>query len=238
MKKLGLIGGTSWHSTIEYYRNINQAVNQFHGNNTNPPLILYNQNQALIHRYQIEDNWQAIAELFIEAGICLQKAGAASLLFCANTPHKVYDLVSKEVNIPIIHIVDATAQVVQNNNCKKVGFIGTRFSMEEQFIKDRFAQQNIEVLVPQHSSDIIELHRIIQKELTFGNIKPESKQYILKQIDTMVQNGAEGIVLGCTEFPLMISQADLDIPVFDTTQIHAEAAVHFILQNQPWNLTS
>lgn len=229
MKMLGLIGGTSWHSTAEYYRNINQSVNDYFGDNTNPPLLLFNLNQSLIHHYQKQDNWRGVADLITDAALRLQKAGAESIMFCANTPHKVFETVNEKLNIPIIHIADATAKAIQCKKITKVCFIGTKFTMEEDFITSRISKSKIEVLVPKDTSVINELHRIIQKELTFGQIRKESKQYVLSILKSMIDMGAEGVVLGCTEFPLMISQNDLTVPIFNTTDIHSKAATDYIL---------
>ena len=229
MRRLGLIGGTSWHSTIEYYRIINQATNDHFGNNTNPPLLLFNLNQALVHRYQVEDYWSAVADLVTDAARRLELAGAEAVMCCANTPHKVYQTVEQQITVPILHIADATAAAIKQQGVDAVGFIGTKFSMNEDFVTGRIAQHGIRVLIPEESNEREELHRIIQQELTFGQIKPESKQYVLDSIDSMVALGAKGIVLGCTEFPLMISAADLKIPIFNTTVIHAQAAVEFVL---------
>ena len=229
MRRLGLIGGTSWHSTIQYYRIINQAVNDHFGNNTNPPLLLANLNQAHVHRLQIEDNWQGVADLIIDAAERLQTAGAEAIVFCANTPHKCFDVVSQSIEIPILHIADATRNAIQAQGLTSVCFIGTKFSMEEDFVKKRIGSGDIEVLVPDETSTIDELHRIIQRELTFDQIIPSSKKYVIDAINAMVQQGAQGAVLGCTEFPLMIGPDDLSIPIFDTTTIHANAAAEFTL---------
>jgi len=229
MKVLGLIGGTSWHSTTEYYRNINQAVNDHFGDNTNPPLLLFNLNQSAVHAFQKEDNWEAIADLIIEAALSLQKAGAEALILCANTPHRVYELVSIRVKTPILHIADATAAFIQKKGIKKVGFIGTKFTMEQNFITDRISQRGIEVLVPKDKEVIDELHRIIQQELTFGEVKESSKAYVTNCLMSMIEQGAEGIILGCTEFPLMFTAGDLPVSVFNTTEIHSKTAVDYIL---------
>ena len=233
MKRIGLIGGTSWHSTIQYYRIINQAVNDHFNNNTNPPLLLANMNQAHIHRLQAQDNWQGVAELLIDGAKRLESAGADAVLFCANTPHKCYDIVSQAIGIPIIHIADATRNAIATRGLNSVCFIGTKFSMEQNFIKDRIARDGIEVLVPAKKETIDELHRIVQQELTFDQIIPASKAYVTNAINAMIQRGAQGVVLGCTEFPLMLKQSDLDIPIFDTTQIHATAAAAFTLNANP-----
>lgn len=230
LKTLGLIGGISWHSTVEYYSYINQMTNDEFGNNTNPPLLLFNLNQHQIHQLQREDKWDSIAFILIEAASRLQKAGAEEILFCSNTAHKVYDKVSKEISIPILHIADATGIAIQKKGLHKVGLIGTIFTMEETFISQQLRDKfNIEVIVPARPEDRLELHRIVQKELSLGIIKIETKSYILNQIELMKQRGAEGIILGSTEFPLIIKQEDVLIPTFNTTFLHSQMAVDFIL---------
>jgi aspartate racemase len=232
MKTLGLIGGLSWHSTVEYYSYINQMINDEFGNNTNPPLLLYNINQNLIQRLQRENKWDSIAFILIDASTKLQKAGAEGILFCSNTAHKVYDTVSKEVSVPLLHIADATGIAIRKRGLYKVGLIGTTFTMEENFIRQRLKDKfNIEMIVPEKQEDRLELHRIVQKELSLGIIKTETKSYILNQIDLMKQRGAEGIILGSTEFPLIIKQEDASIPLFNTTLLHSQMAVDFILGN-------
>lgn len=231
MKSLGLIGGTSWHSTIEYYRYINESVNEHFGNNTNPPLLVYTLNQAKVHQYQIENNWSGIADMLVEGGKRLQNAGAESLMFCANTPHKVYEEVEQQLNKPILHIADATAKEIKKRGIKKVCFLGTKYTMTEDFITKRIAENDIEVLVPTAPTIIDELHRIIMKELTYGKIIPESKKYVLNVIQSFIDQGVSGVILGCTEFPLMIEEKDLEIPIFNTTKIHAKAGVDYILED-------
>jgi len=230
MNVLGLIGGTSWHSTIEYYSTINQSVNEHFGNNTNPPLLVYTLNQAEVHRFQIENKWDSIAHMLVDAGVNLNKAGANAVLFCANTPHKVFDSVQEKLTIPVIHIADATAEAIHKKELKKVLFIGTKYSMEETFITKRIEDNGIEVLVPEEQQVIDELHRIIIEELTYGEIVASSKEYVMNVIKNSIDQGAEGVILGCTEFPLMIFQEDLDIPIFDTTKIHSMAGVDYILK--------
>lgn len=231
MKSLGLIGGTSWHSTIDYYKFINESVNEYFGNNTNPPLLVFTMNQAQVHQYQKENNWTGIADMLIEGGKRLQEAGAESLMFCANTPHKVYDEVEKHLAAPIIHIADATAKEIKKQGVEKVCFLGTKYSMAENFITRRIAENDIDVWVPEQPEVIDELHRIIIEELTYGKIVPKSKTFVLQVIQSFIEQGAEGVVLGCTEFPLMIHDSDLEIPIFNTTEIHAKAGVNFILKD-------
>lgn len=230
MKTLGLIGGTSWHSTIDYYSTINKSVNAHFGNNTNPPLIVYTIDQAEVHRFQKENKWDSIAYMLSFAGLKLKNAGAEALLFCANTPHKVYTQVQEQIkDIPIIHIADATAKAIKNKSITKVGFIGTKYSMEEDFITKRIEDNGIEVLVPKDKTIINELQRIIEEELTYGTVKADSKQYVMNVLQTMIDNGADGLIMGCTEFPLMFSEDDFSTPIFDTTLIHSKAAVNFVL---------
>lgn len=229
MKRLGLIGGTSWHSTIEYYRAINSAINGHFGNNTNPPLVLVNMNQAAVHQFQVEDRWDRIADMFIEASHQLIAAGVEAVMFCANTPHRVYSQVESEISVPILHIADATANAIKNQNIHSVGFIGTRYSMEQDFVTGRIGEHEIEVHTPETSAQREELHRIIQQELTFGKVEHDSKQYVLDVIASMQTKGAQGIVLGCTEFPLMFPDGVPNLDEFNTTTIHAAAAVDFIL---------
>jgi len=232
MNPLGLIGGTSWHSTIEYYRYINQHVNDHFGNNTNPPLLVYTLNHFLIRQHQMAGNWEGIAALIIEGAKSLERAGAEQVMFCANTQHKVYDLVEPEINVPILHIADATAEAIKRQQLKQVCFLGTKYSMQESFVTHRIESQGIRVMTPEREEVIVELHRIIQEELTFGEIVPTSKEYVIRTIQSLVDLGCEGVILGCTEFPLMIDESDLSIPIFNTTQIHALAGAQFILQEQ------
>lgn len=229
LKRIGLIGGTSWHSTVQYYSVINQAVNDHFRNNTNPPLVLFNVNQANVHECQRANNWDAVAAIFIEAAQCLERADVELISFCANTPHKVYDQVCQEVSVPILHIADTTAAAIQKQGLKQVAFVGTLYSMQDDFVTGRIAARGIDVAVPTNLATVQELHRIIQQELTFNNVLPESKRWVVRQLQGMIEDGAQGIILGCTEFPLMLNSLDLAVPLFDTTQIHAMAAAQFVL---------
>ena len=232
MRTLGLVGGTSWHATVAHYSTINRLVNERYGDNTNPPLRLYNMNQAQIHALQRADDWVRVAELFAEASRVLASAGAEAVVFCANTPHKIYDIVQDQLSVPILHIADATALAIRERGLRCVSFIGTKFSMTEEFIARRLASHGIEVFWPEKTEAINELHRIIQKELTYDRVEPASKQFVLDELNSLIDQGAEGVVLGCTEFPLLINQEDFDVPVFDTAEIHARAAVDFVLNTR------
>jgi len=152
-------------------------------------------------------------------------------MFCANTPHKVYGKVENQIETPILHIADATSEAIKKERLKKVCFLGTKYTMQESFIRQRIEQNDINVIMPQTDKIIEELHRIIQEELTYGNIIKKSKDYVLSVVESLVEIGAEGVVLGCTEFPLMIKEDELQIPVFNTTQIHAIAGAQFILKD-------
>ncbi len=231
MRTLGLIGGTSWHSTIEYYKYINQYVNDYFSDNTNPPLIVFTLNQSLIHRFQRESNWEGIAELIAKAAKSLENAGVDMLMLCANTPHKVYNKVEKQINTPILHISDATAEAIKLRSLNKVCFLGTKYSMTENFVTERIINNGVEVVTPSDENIIEELHRIIQEELTYGEIIPKSKEYVISIIQSFIDMGAEGVILGCTEFPLMIKETDLQIPIFNTTEIHSKAGANFILKD-------
>jgi len=231
MRTLGLIGGTSWYSTVEYYRFINQSVNERYGDNTNPPLVLFNLNQQHVFELQRQDRWDDIATMLSDAARKLKSAGAEAVMFCANTPHKVYGKVVANTGMRILHIADATGIAIADQRLKKVGLLGTIFTMEDGFIpawlKEHFG---IAAFSPSAREARLELHRIIQEELDMGKFLPQTKAYILSEIAKLRQQGAEGVILGCTEFPLIIKQNDVDLPVFDTTTLHAQMAVNYILR--------
>jgi aspartate racemase len=232
MKTLGLIGGTSWYSTVDYYRYINEAVNDAYGNSTNPPLILYSLNQERIHELQAKGQWDEIAVLYTQGALRLRASGAQGILFCANTPHKVYAQAARTTELPILHIGDAIGVAVRGSGLKKVGLIGTLYTMEDGFMVDWLKEHyGIETLVPSSAAVRKELQRIIQDELGRGIFRAESKKYVLQQVEELRQRGAEGIILGCTEFPLIIKPQDVELPLFDTTRLHSQMAVDFILGN-------
>jgi aspartate racemase len=230
MKTLGLIGGTSWYSTVDYYRYINKAVNDAYDNNTNPPLIVFNLNQHHINELQNRAQWDEIASVFVDTIKRLQAAGAQGIVFCSNTSYKLYNKVAARTGIPILHIGDATGQAIQKQGLKKVGLIGTQYTMEDPFLIDWLKQHyGIETVVPQSPAVRRELNRIIHQELGLGIFKPESKKYVLGQIEELRKQGAQGIVLGCTEFPLIIKPSDVSIQTFDNALLHAQMAVDFIM---------
>lgn len=230
MKTIGLIGGLSWHSTVEYYSYINQMVNDCFDSNTNPPLLIFNVNQRQIHAYQQSDQWDCVAAVLTKSALNLQSGGAHAILFCANTAHKVYEQVKAKISIPILHIADATGESIINRKIKKVGLLGTIYTMEEDYISGRINLKfAIDVLTPDDKIARVELQRIIIEELSIGIIKASSKKYLLKEIDLLQKMGAEGIILGCTELPLIIKDSDVNIPLFNSTLLHCKMAVKFCI---------
>jgi aspartate racemase len=228
MKTLALIGGTSWVSTIDYYRYINQGVNDKLGGINAARLLMHSFNYADIVKHTSVENWDAIAQMLTEAGINLKNAGAAGIVLCANTMHLVAEQVEVNVGLPVIHIAEATAKVINQQGITKVGLLGTKFTMERDFFKDKLTAAGIETLIPD-ADDRAYIQRTLHDELGKGLILPQTKQYYLNVIDKLIAQGAQGIILGCTEIPLLLSSADHIIPMFDTTVIHSAAAVEFAL---------
>ena len=229
MKTIGLIGGTTWHSTIEYYRIINETVKEKLGKSHSARCILYSINfeETVV---QNQGRWDVISKSFIDITKKLENAGADFLIICANTMHKIADDIENNANIPIIHIADVTAEKIIERGLSKVGLLGTSYTMEEDFYKERLKEKfNIETIIPEKNErDLI--NKIILKELTQGKIMQSSKQRYLEIIENLIDKKAEGIILGCTEIPLLIKKDDVDIPIFDTTEIHAKAAVEYALK--------
>ena len=230
MKVIGLIGGISWESSLEYYRIINETVKERLGGFHSAKCILYSLDFNDVVKLQHRGEWDKLAELMIDAAVKLKRAGAELLLICANTMHKVADHVQEKVGIPLIHIIDVTAEKIQKKGLRRVGLLGTRFTMEDDFYKRRMEEKHsIEVIVPEKSDrDII--NKIIYNELCLGIIRKSSRKIIKNIINGLKLRGAEGIILGCTELPLLIRQEDTDIPLFNTTEIHAKAAVEYALR--------
>lgn len=230
MKVIGLLGGMSWHSTSEYYKIINEEVNRRLGGHTSAELLIYSMNLADTKDLQAHDEWDAVASILLEKSLKLQQAGAQALVICTNTKHLVADKIQEKLSIPLIHIVHETAKKAVEKNVKKIGLLGTKYTMEKPLYKDIFKQDyGIDIITPSEG-DRIKINSLIYDELDFGIIKDSSKKKFLKIIDGLLQQGAQGIILGCTEIPLIIKQTDVLVPVFDTTLIHALAAVDFMLK--------
>jgi aspartate racemase len=225
MKTIGLIGGTSWHSTIEYYRLINDLVGKEIGTQGNPELIIYSINIELMR----EQNKEKINAKYLEVSQKLEQAGAKAIVICANTPHMVYDYVQPKINIPILHIADATGKKAKEKGLSKLGLLGNRPTMTGDFIPNVLqVNYGIETFIPE-TNYIGEAHNYVSKELTQGEFTSEAKEFFIEQIELLVQKGADGIILGCTELPLLIKQEEVNIPLLATTELHAQMAVDFIL---------
>ena len=230
MKTIGLIGGMSWESSIEYYRIINEATRDELGGLHSAKSIMYSVEFAEIEALQHAGCWDEAARILIAAAQSLEKGGADFVLICTNTMHKLYDDVQRQIKIPMLHIADATAQVIKAGGIGRVGLLGTRFTMEEDFYRGRLIEKyGLEVIVPT-AEEMTEVHRIIYDELCAGKIIAASRQTYVDIIKRVVGEGAEGVILGCTEIGLLVRQEDSSVPLFDTTAIHAKAAVKYALE--------
>ena len=230
MKTIGLIGGMSWESTVEYYRLLNETVRDRLGGFHSAKCVIVSVDFDEIEAMQSENRWEDATRAMTTAARQLENAGAEIILLCTNTMHKCAPGIQKETNLPFLHIADATAQAIKVQGLSKVGLLGTRFTMEESFIKDRLADSfGLTVLIPdQNEREII--HRIIYEDLVQGIIHENSRQAYVQIINQLINRGAQGIILGCTEIGLLIRQEDVSVPVFDTTRIHAVSAVDFSLE--------
>jgi aspartate racemase len=225
MKKVGLIGGISWVSTVDYYRFINEGINARLGGLNFAECLIYSLNFADVQAA----TWNHSFDLLANACIDLKKAGATAIALCANTAHMYADGLANHVELPFIHIAEATAKTINKGGLKKVALLGTQFTMEMPFYRDKLASYGLEVLIPELKATRDYLQYTIKEELGTGLLRPETKAEYLKIMDQLVANGAEGIILGCTEIPLLIKQADYHLPLFDTTQIHSVAIVDYML---------
>lgn len=229
MKIVGLIGGMSWESTADYYRLINEGVKTRLGGFHSAKILLASVDFAEYEAMQRESKWQEAGFLLASEARTLETAGAACVLLCTNTMHKVAAEIQMAINIPFLHIADPTGRAIQSAGLKKIGLLGTRFTMEEGFYRDRLTQGfDLEVMVPDVKERQL-VHRIIYDELCMGMIKPDSKDVYLKVIAGLAQKGCQGIILGCTEIGMLVQQPDSRLPLFDTTRLHVGAAVEFCL---------
>lgn len=230
MKTIGLIGGMSWESSREYYRIINEYVRDKLGGLHSAKIVMVSFDLAEISALQNEGNWDAVAHLLIDAARRLEQAGADVLVLCTNTMHKVADRMQKDVTIPLLHIADVTAEEIKSKGLRKVGLLGTKFTMEQRFYKGRLTDKHgLEAIVPDEDERHV-INRVIYDELCCGQVTLSSKETFREIIVHLVANGAEGIILGCTEIGLLVEQQDVQVPVFDTTEIHAKAAARFALK--------
>ena len=232
MKTIGLLGGMSWESTAEYYRLLNELTRERLGGLHSSRCVLYSVDFAEIERLQTEGRWERAAEVLAEAARALEAAGAEILLLCTNTMHKVAGQVAAAVTVPLLHLADTTADAVRDSGLRRIGLLGTAFTMEQDFYRNRLESHGLEVRVPDAAGRSI-VHRTIYEELCQGIVREESRQSLMAIIRDLVTAGAEGIVLGCTEIELLIKPEHSPVPVFPTTRLHAEAAVTRALTDSP-----
>jgi aspartate racemase len=229
LKTIGLIGGMSWASSLEYYRLINEAVNKKLGGFHSAKIVMYSIDFEELVNLQSNGQWLEITNLIIKAAKTLKMAGADLVLICSNTGHEGFERIVANVDVPFLHIADATGNEVASMNLKKVGLLGTKFTMERDFYKNRLNNNfSVKAIIP-NENDRETIHRIIYRELCYGKIKQSSKEQSIRVINNLVDEGAEGVILGCTELPLLIKQQDSNVPLFNTTKIHALSAVNFAL---------
>ncbi|MGM9572461.1 MAG: aspartate/glutamate racemase family protein [bacterium] len=228
MKTIGLIGGMSWESTVTYYQIINRVVKEKLGGFHSAKILLYSVDFHEIEECQAQSDWGRSAKILAEAAANLEKAGADFIVICTNTMHKIVPYIESIIKIPLIHIAEATAEELKKNGIEKVALLGTKYTMEQDFYKEKLLKNGLEVFIPEQEDREI-VNSVIYNELCLGKIKPASKKEYLRIIDLLAKAGAQGVILGCTEIGLLIKQSDIFLPVFDTTQIHAEKAALYAL---------
>ena len=229
MRRLGLIGGMTWHSTVDYYRLINEGVQARLGGSHSADLVILSVDFAPVEEMQGRGDWAGMGRLMADAARMLEAAGADGLIICANTMHRLADDITGAVRIPLIHIADAAAVEIRKKGLKAVGLLGTRYTMELDFYRRRLEQKHgLKVLVPDEPGRTT-VHDVIYKELAHGVVREGSRRAYLSVIEELKRRGAEGVILGCTEIPMLVRAGDSSLPVFDTTALHAAAAVEFAL---------
>ena len=231
MKTVGLIGGMSWESTDSYYRIINEEVKERLGGLHSAKILLHSVDFEEIERFQSTGQWEKCGEILGEAARGLEMAGADFILICTNTMHKVAPQIASVIKIPILHIADATADELDKNHIRRVGLLGTKYTLIQDFYKQRLIDRGFDVLIPD-MEDVDRINRIIFEELCLGEIKEEFRKSFQRVIEGLRERGAEAAILGCTEIGLLISQSDVSIPVFDTAVIHAKAAARLALRDE------
>lgn len=229
MKTIGLIGGMSWESTMPYYQAINQATRAQLGGLHSAKIILYSVDFHEIEQLQSAGQWEAAGALLAKVAQTLEKAGADVLVLCTNTMHKVASAIEAVVQIPLLHIADPTAAAIQQGGYHTVGLLGTRFTMEQDFYRERLQRQGLRVLTP-NPEDRALVHRVIYEELCLGQVLPASREAYLRVIHDLTAQGAQAIILGCTEIALLVEQQHCEVPLFDTTRLHARSAVQWALE--------
>jgi aspartate racemase len=229
MKTIGLLGGMSWESTVGYYREINEGVKKALGGLHSAKIAMYSVDFEPIEKLQHEGDWEATATILAEAAQNIQSAGADFLLICTNTMHKVAPQIEKSIEIPLLHIADATAQTLVQEGIKTVGLLGTAFTMEQDFYKGRLSEKyGLNVQIPDEEDRKL-VHETIYRELCLGEIRANARTEFLRIIDALANQGAEGVILGCTEIGMLVNQRDTNVRLFDTTAIHAAKAVEYAI---------
>ena len=228
MKTIGLIGGMSWESTVSYYQVINARINEHLGGLHSAQCLLYSVDFQPIEDCQRRGQWEESGVILAQAALSLERGGADFIVICTNTMHKVFDQVQAAVSIPILHIADATIKVVQQQKLKRIGLLGTAYTMEQDFYKGKIIQAGIDVLIPE-KEERQEINRIIFSELCRGIISEASKEYYLQAVKNLSARGCEGVIMGCTEIGLLLHRQDTNIPLFDTAEIHASSAASLAL---------
>ncbi len=229
MRKIGLIGGISWVSTSDYYTLINKGINEKLGGLNFSECLIYSFNYADIKKNNDANDWDSTFKMLFKGCEFLKSGGAEAIVLCANTMHLIADKLQDAIGLPVIHIAEETALEIQKKEISKVGLLGTKFTMELDFFKDKLVQKGIETLIPVSEEDKDFIHWTIFEELGRGIVTEETKKRYLEIANKLIQDGAEGIILGCTEIPLVIKEGDLKIPIFDTALIHTQAAINFQL---------
>ncbi len=231
MKTIGLIGGLSWESSLEYYRYINTFVKEKLGGLHSAKCLMYSFNFAEMVELQHNGEWEKATKYMVDTAKTLEKGGAEAIVICTNTMHKMAEEVENGINVPLIHIADATAMKMKEQEVTSVGLIGTNFTMEQDFYKERLNNYGIDVIIPTDDDRQV-IHNVIYEELCQGIVKESSKQAYLRILERLKNMGAQGVILGCTEIPLLIKQEDTSLPLFDTTLLHSKAAASFALNDQ------
>ncbi len=231
MKTIGIIGGMSYESSIHYYERINNQVNELAGGLTCAKMIIYNVNFEEIRKLMLSNQWDKIGIELSKIAKTLENAGADYIVIATNTMHKLADYVQSQIDIPLIHIADCVADKCRKKNILNVGLLGTKYTMVEDFLKNRLKQNGLSVTTPQSEENINEIDRIIFDELCKGEIKDSSREYYINVINNMIkENHIEGVILGCTEIEMLLKQENLSIPIFDTTQAHIDSIVDYSLE--------
>ncbi|MFZ0613937.1 MAG: aspartate/glutamate racemase family protein [Desulfobacterales bacterium] len=232
MKTIGMLGGMSWESTISYYKALNEGVKSVLGGLSSAKIFLYSVNFDEIEKLQHAGKWSETASILAAAAKSIEAGGADFLIICTNTMHKVVPQIEAAISIPILHIADATAKKLISDGISKVGLLGTRFTMEQEFYKNRLIENfDIDVIVP-NSDEREVVHRVIYDELCQGVIRPESREQYLEIVKALHNRGAEAVILGCTEIALLIQKKHTDVPLYDTTKIHADEAVKLAISTK------